>query len=64
MTRAMMESFFSTLRVECTALQRFSTRSAARLAVLEYIELFYNRQRLHFSLSYCSPANFAASVSI
>ena len=61
---AMMESFFSTLRAECTELQRFSTRSAARLALFDYIELFYNRQRLHSSLSYCSPADFEANVLI
>jgi putative transposase len=60
---AMMESFFSTLRAECTELQRFATRSAARRAVFDYIESFYNRQRLHSSLGYASPADFEADVS-
>jgi transposase InsO family protein len=52
---AMMESFFSTLRAELTDLERFATRQAARTAVFEFIEVFYNRQRLHSSLSYRSP---------
>jgi transposase InsO family protein len=52
---AMMESFFSTLRAELTDLERFPTRQAARTAVFEFIEVFYNRQRLHSSLGYRSP---------
>ena len=52
---AMMESFFSTLRAELTDLERFATRQVARTAVFEFIEVFYNRQRLHSSLGYHSP---------
>jgi transposase InsO family protein len=55
---AIMESFFSTLRAELTDLERFPTRQAARTAVFEFIEVFYNRQRLHSSLGYRSPADF------
>jgi transposase InsO family protein len=55
---AMMESFFSTLRAELTDLERFATRQAARTAVFEFIEVFYNRQRLHSSLGYHSPVAF------
>lgn len=55
---AMMESFFSTLRAELTDLERFPSRQAARTAVFEFIEVFYNRQRLHSSLGYRSPADF------
>lgn len=55
---AMMESFFSTLRAELTDLEHFATRQAARTAVFEFIEVFYNRQRLHSSLGYRSPADF------
>ncbi len=58
---AMMESFFSTLRAECTDLRRFETHLAARLEVFDFIELFYNRQRLHSSLGYLSPAEFEAA---
>jgi len=59
---AMMESFFSTLRAELTDLERFATRQAARTAVFEYIEVFYNRQRLHSSLGYRSPVAFETAL--
>ncbi len=55
---AMIESFFSTLRAELTDLERFATRQAARTALFEFIEVFYNRQRLHSSLGYRSPMAF------
>jgi len=55
---AMMESFFSTLRAELTDLERFPTRPAARTVVFEFIEVFYNRRRLHSSLGYRSPLAF------
>jgi putative transposase len=58
---AMMESFFSTLRAELTDLEAFPTRAAARLAVFEFIEVFYNRQRLHSSLGYRCPTVFEAA---
>jgi transposase InsO family protein len=58
---AMMESFFSTLRAELTDLQPFATRQAARTAVFEFIEVFYNRQRLHSSLGYRSPMAFESA---
>lgn len=58
---AMMESLFSTLRAELTDLERFPTRRAARTAVFEFIEVFYNRQRLHSSLDYRSPVVFESA---
>jgi transposase InsO family protein len=61
--KAMLDSFFSTLRAECADLQRCSTRQAARLAVFEFIEVFYNRQRLHSSLGYLSPSEHEAAHS-
>jgi putative transposase len=54
---AAMESFFSTLKTEC-ADEPFDTRPHARTAIFEYIEAWYNRQRLHSSLGYRSPAEF------
>jgi putative transposase len=54
---AAMESFFSTLKTEC-ADQPFDTRAQARTTIFEYIEAWYNRQRLHSSLGYLSPAEF------
>lgn len=54
---AAMESFFGTLKTEC-ATQPFATRAQARTAIFEFIEAWYNRQRLHSSLGYLSPAEF------
>jgi putative transposase len=52
---AAAESFFAALKNEMYHRQRFNTRSRARFAVAEYIEVFYNRQRLHSSLGYRTP---------
>jgi putative transposase len=60
---ALMESFFSPLRAELTDLERFATRQAARTAVFEFIQVFYNGQRLHSSLGYHSPLAFEAAHS-
>lgn len=57
---AMMESFFSTLRAELTDLEHFQTRAAAQVAVFDYIEVFYNRQRIHTSIDYTYPAAYEA----
>lgn len=54
---AVMESFFSTLKAEC-ATRQFDTRTQARSAIFEYLEVWYNRQRLHSSLGYLSPVEF------
>jgi len=53
---AAAESFFATLKNEMYHRYRFATRARARFAVAEYIEVFYNRQRLHSSLGYKTPA--------
>jgi transposase InsO family protein len=54
---AMKESFFATLKTECAS-KPFATRAEARTAIFEYIEVFYNRQRLHSGLGYLSPEQF------
>jgi transposase InsO family protein len=54
---APMESFIGTLKTECASCQ-FATRAEARLVIFEYIEVWYNRQRLHSALGYLSPAEF------
>jgi putative transposase len=54
---AAMESFFGTLKTECAS-QPFATRAQARTAIFEFIEAWYNRQRLHSSLDYLSPMEF------
>jgi transposase InsO family protein len=55
---AVSESFFGTLKTELVYLSRFRTRAEAREAIFDYIEVFYNRQRLHSTLGYLSPAEF------
>jgi putative transposase len=57
---AAAESFFNTLENEMYYRQRFETRAKARFAVAEYIEIFYNRQRLHSHLGYRTPAEALA----
>ena len=59
---AAMESFWSTLKWECVHRTNFSTCAQARQAIFEYIEVFYNRQRLHSSLGYLSPSQFEGTL--
>ena len=60
---APMESFFASLKKELIHGSDFATRAAARAAVVEYIEVFYNNQRLHSSLGYVSPAEYEQSAT-
>jgi putative transposase len=53
---AAAESFFGALKNEMYYRQAFPTRAQARAAVSEYIEVFYNRRRLHSALGYRTPA--------
>jgi putative transposase len=57
---AVVESFFSTLKNELVHEQRFPAHEEAQAAVFEFIEVFYNRQRLHQTLGYVSPMQFEA----
>ena len=57
---AVVESFFSTLKNELVHDQRFHAREDAQAAIFEFIEVFYNRQRLHQTLGYVSPMQFEA----
>ena len=58
---AVMESFFATLKTECVTAP-FETRALARTTIFEYIEVWYNRQRLHSTLGYLSPVEFERSA--
>lgn len=60
---AVMESFWATLKNECVYQERYATREQARQSIFEYIEVFYNRQRLHSSIGYQSPEAFEASLN-
>ncbi len=55
---AMAESFVSTLKAELVSNLEFPSRQAAKTAIFEYLETFYNTRRLHSSLGYRSPADF------
>jgi putative transposase len=59
---APMESFFASLKKEQIHQARFRTREEARAAVFDYIEIFYNRQRLHSALGYRTPAEARAGM--
>lgn len=61
---AVMESFFGTLKRELVSFEKYATRDQARKAIFEWIEVFYNRQRLHSSLGYRSPAEFESHRQI
>ena len=59
---AMMESFWATLKTELVHQQKYATREQARQSIFEYVEVFYNRRRLHSSLGYVSPESFEAAA--
>ncbi len=61
---AVMESFFSSLKQELTHHERFDDREQARARIFDYIEVFYNRQRLHSGLAYRSPADFEKMATL
>lgn len=58
---AAMESFFSTLKNELIHDRDYRSRQEAQTEIFEYIELFYNRQRLHQSLGYVCPVQFEST---
>lgn len=61
---ACIESFHSLLKKELIYCTKFRTKEQARQEIFEYIELFYNRKRIHSSLGYLSPAQFRAQFSV
>jgi transposase InsO family protein len=60
---AVMESFWGTLKSELVNHQQYATRAEARQSIFEYIEVFYNRKRLHSALGYQSPEAFEAAFN-
>ena len=55
---AVAESFFATLEHELLTESDFASRQAARRAIFEFIEVWYNRERRHSSLGYVSPTEY------
>lgn len=60
---AVAESFFKTLKAECVYQNIFETKQQAALIVFEYIEIWYNRKRLHSALGYRSPQDFEKQLN-
>ena len=61
---AAMESWNHSYKVEAVHGKRFLTRAAACAATFEYINVYYNRTRLHSRLDYLSPDAFEAKHSL
>jgi transposase InsO family protein len=57
---AVIEAFWSTLKLELVYRSDFATAAQAKAALFDYIEVFYNRRRRHSALRYQSPAQFEA----
>ncbi len=61
---AAMESFWSTLKEELVHRTRFESRAQAASAIFDYIEIFYNRERLHSALGFMSPVEFEKQINL
>jgi len=61
---AVVESFFKTVKTELTRRRKFNTKDEAKSAIFEYIEIFYNRKRMHSTLGYLSPAEYERLNSV
>ena len=59
---ALAESFVATLKRELLDRKSWPTREEVRTAIFEYVEVFYNRQRIHSALGYTSPADYERST--
>jgi len=59
---APMESFFDTLKTELVYRKIFETREQARSEIFEYIECFYNRERIHTSIGFTSPEKYESNM--
>lgn len=60
---ACVESFWATLKTELVNHEHYATHEEARTSIFEYIEVFYNRKRLHSSIGYQSPETFETSLN-
>jgi len=58
------ESFFDILKTELIHHCRFKTQEEAREALFEYIEVFYNRERIHSANDYLSPVDYVVSIKL
>lgn len=61
---AVAESFFGTLEQELVHREHYARRAEARRSLFEYLEVFYNRRRLHSTLGYRSPVQYEERFAI
>jgi transposase InsO family protein len=61
---APVESFFATLKRELVHRRRYESREQARLEIFRYIEVWYNRKRLHSALGYLAPVEYERAKSL
>ncbi|QCR25301.1 hypothetical protein C1N53_22560 (plasmid) [Pontibacter sp. SGAir0037] len=61
---AVAESFFKSLKTECVYGARFANQRAAAIEIFEYIEVFYNRERIHSSLGYRTPKQMEEKLNM
>jgi len=61
---AVRESFFASYKTECVPADGFETPQQAKSETFEYIEVFYNRQRLHSTLGYLTPVEAEHAVGV
>ena len=61
---AVAESFFATLKKERVHRERYATRREAESSILEYIEVFCNRQRKHSTPGYTSPVDYRINNTV
>jgi len=60
---AFAESFFATIKKELIYRNKFKTKEEAKKKIFEYIEVWYNRQRIHSSIGYKTPIQFEESLA-
>lgn len=60
---AFAESFFATLKKELIDRTRYTTKAEAKKAIFEYIEVWYNRTRIHSSIGFMTPIQFEESLA-
>ena len=61
---AVAESFFAQYKLECVPLSGYDSRSIARTETFDYIEAFYNRQRIHSTINFLTPVEFEEAVGV
>lgn len=61
---AVAESFFGSLKTELIHNKKYATITEARRDIFDYVEVFYNRERLHSTLGYMSPEEFEESYKL